>query len=318
MSGQVCTCDSPVKHLGLPNCTDLVGIPKRLIFVPTYKNDGTLNYIDTTTAAIDTEAYWNGLQYNTDESARYFPLAKDFESVEMPKGESVYEEFPSGRREYVRDGVRTFMGILPKTAIPLIGKLKSKGCAKHSVFIVDNLGNLIGYEKTLGMLYPLQMSDNTLNSIFQFATDTTVPKIEVRFEFAVSIADEKISFIKVEDIGISLFDQFSGKRDINIAQVTAERSTTGFAITIYEDYGDAKTKQPVEGLVTADFELYNDTDSLAVVITSATESTTVPGKYVFVIPAQTVTDNLTLSLSSSAPAKPFNDGTWEDLTISLD
>lgn len=317
MSGTICTCDSQVKHLGLPNCDKNIAIPRRLIFVPTYKNDGTLNYIDAETDAIGTSAYWDNLQYNTDETARYFPLSKDFESVEMAKADSVYEEFPSGRREFVRDGVRSFTGVLPNTAIPIIGKLKSKGCAKLSVFIIDNEGKLIGYEKTKGKLYPLQLADNTMNSIYQFATDTTVPKVMVSFEFDRAIADENISYILAEDIGIDLFTQFKGKMDINVVQV-GTGTTTGFTVDVYQDYGNAKKKIAVEGLVTADFSLYNDTDAASITITSATESTTVPGRYVFVVPSQTATDNATLSLAATTATKPYDDGTWEDVVISFD
>lgn len=316
MSGIICTCDTPVKNLGLPNCTDLIGIPKRLIFVPTYKNDGTLNFIETVGTTFNA-AFWDALQYNTDTTARYYPLPKDFEAVEMAKADSVYEEFPSGNMEFVRDGVRSFMGTLPKTAIPLIGKLKSKGCSKHSVFIVDNLGNLIGVEKTIGKLYPMQLNDNTLNSIFQFATDTTVPKIMVKFQFAQNIADEEISFINASDLGIDLFTDFSGKVDTNIVQV-GTGTTTEIVVDVYTDYGSAKSKIPVEGLVLADFYLYNATDSAEITPSSVVESTTVPGRYTFTFTAQTGTDLCRLSLNTTDAAKPYDDGTWADVVLNLD
>lgn len=317
MAAIICTCDSPVKNLGLPNCSDNVGIPKRLIFVPTYKTDGTLNFIATASDAITTAAFWNGLQYNADANSRYYPLASDFESVEMAKGDTVYQEFPSGRKEKVRDGVRTFMGQLPKVSAPLVGKLKSKGCSKMSVFIVDDEGKLVGIEKTTGNLYPMQLSDNTMNSIFQYATDTTVPFIPVEFEFAQNNADELISFIPAASIGVDLFTQFNGKMDTNIVQV-GTGSATGFTVDIFNDYGNAVTKLPIEDLVTASFSLYNDTTASSVTITSATESATVPGRYVFVIPSQTTTDDATLSLSTDTTALPFADGTWSAVTISFD
>lgn len=317
MSGIICTCSDPVKNLGLPNCDKNVAIPRRLIFVPTYKNDGTLNYIDTVTDAIETAAFWNGLQYNTDATARYYPLAKDFKAVEMAKAESIYEEFPDGSKEFVRDGVRSFMGTLPNTAVPLIGKLKSKGCSKMSVFIVDNEGKLVGIEKTIGKLYPMQLSDNTMNAIFQYATDTTVPKIMVQFEFAQNNQDELISYIPKASIAIDLFTQFNGKMDTNIVQVGVG-TATGFTFDVYQDYGNAVDRIAVEGLVTADFALYNDTDSASITPTSITESLTVPGRYVAVVPTQGATDNATLSLAATEAAKPYADGTWGDVTISFD
>ena len=315
MSGIICTCDSPVKNLGLPNCTDLIGIPRRLIFVPTFQNDGTLNYIETVGTTFNA-AFWNALQYNTDTTARYYPLAKDFEEVAMSKADTVYQEFASGNMELVKDGVRSFEGMLPKTAIPLIGKLKSKGCAKHSVYIIDHLGNIIGVEKTLGKLYPMQLNDNTLNSIFQFATDTTVPMIQVKFQFAQSIADEQISFIKSSDLGIDMFTQFNGKTDSNIVQVGTGTTTT-VVVDVYTDYGSAKNKIPVEGLVLADFVLYNVTDSATITPSSVVEDSVVPGRYTFTFTAETATDILRLTLSTSEAAKPYDDGTWPDVQLTL-
>lgn len=313
MSGIICTCDVAVKHLGLPGCTDQIGIPKRLIFVPTYKDSGALNYIDTTTFGF-TQTDWDGLQYNTDSSARYFPLPLDIESVEMKREESVYNTYPSGLKKFVRDGARSFMGILPSIAQQIIGKLKSKGCSKHSVFIVDNNGALVGVEKTIGKLYPMQLSDNSLSAIFDFATDTKNNEVIVKFEFAQNVADEQLSMIPASTVGIDLFTSFNGKIDTNIAQV-GTGTTTVIVVDIYTDYGTAKTKIPVEGLVAADLSLYNVTDSATTTISSLAESTTVPGRYTITVTAQTNTDIERLSLASTTAAKPYSDGTWSAVQL---
>jgi hypothetical protein len=312
MSGIICTCDVAVKHLGLPGCTDQIGIPKRLIFVPTYTDAGTLNYIDTTTFTFS-QVGWDALQYNTDSSARYFPLPLDIESVEMKREESVYNTYPSGLKKFVRDGVRSFMGIYPSIAAPIIGKLKSKGCSKHSVFIIDNNGALVGVEKTIGKLYPMQLSDNSLSAIFDFATDTKNNEVIVKFEFAQNVADEQLSIIPAETIGIDLFTTFNGKIDTNIVQV-GTGSTTVIVVDIYTDYGTAKTKIPVEGLVEADVQLYNVTDS-AVITKTFVESATVPGRYTITVTAQTNTDIERLSFLTTTAAKPYSDGTWADVQL---
>jgi hypothetical protein len=116
---------------------------------------------------------------------------------------------------------------------------------------------------------------------------------------------------------IDIMTQLGGKLDTNIKQLAAARSTTTFTVDLFLDYGTAVRRIPVENLVTADFSLYNDTDALSVVITSATEDPLVPGRYAFVIPAQTVTDLLTLSLASTAATKPFAYESWDDVSIAL-
>ena len=317
MSGIVCTCDSQVKHLGLPGCSAQIGIPKRLIWVPTFKTDGTLNYIDTSTAAIDTSAYWNGLQYNTDPSARYFPLPADIESVETDRSETVYQTFESGRKIKVRDGVRSFKGFYPEMATPMIDKLDSKGCAKHSIFIVDHYGNLVGEEKSSGKLYPLQIADNSMDAFFKFANDSTVSGVPIMLEFAQNVRDAKISYIPASEIGIDLFTQFNGKLDTSIAQVAANRGATTFQFDMYLDYGNVVKKKPVEDLVAADLLLYNVTDSASVTISTLVESTTVPGRYTVTFATQTVTDILRLSLNTSDVAKGYDGEQWEEVEIAL-
>ena len=56
----------------------------------------------------------------------------------------------------------------------------------------------------------------------------------------------------------------------------------------------AVNAQTFKGAVLADFDLYNDTATASVVITSVTESP--DGTYTFVIPAQTSADSMTLNL----------------------
>jgi hypothetical protein len=205
------------------------------------------------------------------------------------------------------------MGIYPSIAAPIIGKLKSKGCSKHSVFIIDNNGAIVGVEKTIGKLYPMQLSDNSLSAIFDFATDTKNNEVIVKFEFAQNVADEQLSMIPAETVGIDLFTTFNGKIDTNIVQV-GTGTTTVIVVDIYTDYGTAKTKIPVEGLVEADVQLYNVTDS-GVITKTFVESTTVPGRYTITVTAQTATDIERLSLLTTAAAKPYNDGTWADVQL---
>ena len=316
MSGLICECNEPVKNLGTVSCIDKFGKPLRLTFVPIYKDDGTENYIDTATAALD-QTYFDGLQYNTDTNQRFYPVPVDLKNVEMTKGDPVYEEFDDGTKQFVRFGARTFSAVMPDIAPVYIGKLNSKKCGKIGVYITSDTKNFGGIEKSKGKLYPMQLADSTLNNVWTFATGSTNEKGAIAFEFHSAILDEQFSWINKSDIGIDMLTQWKGKLDTNIVQV-GSGSATGFTVDVYSDFGTVNSKLPVEGLVTADFSLYNDTGSASITITSATESTTVPGRYVLVVPTQTTTDDATLSLSSSTAAKPFADGTWSDVVISFD
>lgn len=86
-------------------------------------------------------------------------------------------------------------------------------------------------------------------------------------------------------------------------------STTGFVAAVSLDY-DSWTAVPIEGMVLADFYLYNETTAAAITVTSVTEAPA--GTYTFVTPAQTSADVLTLTQSSTT-TKPF--GVTATITI---
>jgi len=318
MSGLICECNEPVKNLGLVNCIDKFGRFFRLTFVPIYKTDGTENYINAESDALDL-AYFNDLQYNADTNARYYPLPLNLKNVENSKGDPVYKTYDDDTKEFVRFGARSLKAILSGDVAPvLVGKINSKRCGKMGIFITSDTKNFGGIEKTKGKLYPIQLADHTLNALFNFANSAGNEEIMLAMDFDPSVLDEKFSWISSSDIGIDLITGWKGKVDTNIAQVAANRSTTTFKVDIYSDYGTAKKKLPVTGLVTADFSLYNLTDAASATLTSATEDTLVPGRYAFVIAsAQTNTDLLALSLAVTANAKPFEDASWSDVSIAL-
>jgi hypothetical protein len=96
--------------------------------------------------------------------------------------------------------------------------------------------------------------------------------------------------------GLVDFGTLEGLIDANIA--LSSITTTGFVATITTDYGTALTDGKVKGQLSADFSLYNDTDSASIPITTVTE--TADGVYTFVMPAQTASDDFTVSLLPSS------------------
>lgn len=314
MSGLICECNEPVKNLGTVNCIDKFGRPWRITFVPIYKEDGTENFIDTTSTL--NKAFFDALQYHVDTNSRYYPMPVDLKNVEMAKGDSVYEEFDDGSREFVRHGAWSFRALMRGIAPAYIGKINSKRCGKVGVLIISDTYNLGGYEKSKGKLYPLQLADSTLNAMLQFKTGSTNEGGMLEFEFINTILDEKFSWISSSSIGIDLNTQWTGKKDAHIEQV-GTGTTTSFVVDIYTDFGTVDRKIPVEGLVAADLVLYNVTDSGSVTISTCVESTTVPGRYTITFTAQTNTDILRLTLGTTDAGKPYDGADWSDVQITL-
>jgi hypothetical protein len=282
------------------------------------QQDGTENYIDLSSAALD-QTYFDALQYNTDPYGQVLPDACRSQEYRVPKGDAVYEDFDDGSKEFVRYGSRSLTGKIIGDVAPIyVGKINSKKCGKIGIYLTSDTQNFGGIERTKGKLYPMQLSPQTLNAMWDFGNGSSNGHIPLSMEFVNTILDEQFSWISKEDIGISLITQWNGKLDTNIEQLALNRSTTTFTVDISLDFGNAKTKLPVTGLVTADFTLTDLTTPGSITITSATESTTTPGRYAFVIPTTTVTHDLRLGLSSSTAAKPFDGGTWKNVIVSLD
>jgi len=291
----VCSCEVSFLNTGLPNCIPAYRVWKKLIIVPLTANDGTKNKIlssDTLNAA-----FFNGKINNVDSSKRWYPLPK-MKNVESTKADSILESFADQSQLFVAEGVRGFTGQLVNQSATFAGQLKAARCTDFGFYAIDGNGSLYGYTNNeTGVIYPIPVDKNTWNPIWTLPTDTTVEKVTLNFQFDATLQDEYIGQIVSSDItGINLLD-VSGLIDIFSEVVSC--STTALVVKMYNRYGSAFNKLPMEGLIIGDFfdtvggavgKLYNVTDSAAVTISSVTESP--DGTYTFAFTAQTVADVL--------------------------
>lgn len=285
-----CSCKYSLSNTGAPNCTPIQGVIKKLIIVPLKASDGSDNYIDLS-ATLD-EAYFSDLINEADKSKRWYPTP-EMKNVTSEKAESIFEEFEDGSRDFIKDGVRSFLGLMPKQSPQLLAQLQNWRCAKFGVFIVDNNRAIIGAEREEGKLFPIVVENASWNPVLMFGTDTSIQKIQLGFNFDVDEQDGDLRMIEYAEISPVNPLSFEGLLDVN--NVVSNISTTGFDVKYTTIYGSALEKEPVEGLLLADFSLFNVTDNLSVAITSVTEI--LAGKYTLVFPAQTSGDSLRLSVS---------------------
>jgi len=268
-----------------------MGVGVKLILVNLIANDSTKNVIDISSYT-GSQAEWDARINDSDGSKRYYPLPA-FKNVEDVKGDTIFETFNDTSNLFVQEGTRTYTGVMPNESPTLLGKMKEARCQKIGVYIVDDCGNLIGNISSDGAsLEPIPVDNNTWNPILVKATDTTVQKIQLSFEYSRLNKDEDLKMIAESESEIDLLT-LRGLLDVNAAAATSI-STTGFTTSLTYDYGTAVAAYDVKGLVLADFDLYNETSTSSVVISSVTESP--DGTYAFVIPAQTSSDVLTLNL----------------------
>jgi hypothetical protein len=305
-----CSCDEPLRNTGLPNCTSVLDIAKKLIIVRMADSTGTANAIDLT-GSLDS-AYFSGLINQSDETKRFFPTA-GFDNATLERGDPTSEGLDSGVEVFVRQGDLDASVSFIKVDSAYAGTIDDWKCQTNfGVFIIDDSGRIIGDKTTADELRPLKVDQNTWNARYVWPTGSTVPKVLLNFSFDRAVSDGDLGYIAPGDLdNVDPLD-FSGLLDIN-GTVVGTPTTTGFVMKITTDYGSALNPEPVTGLVLADFDLYNDTGAASVTPTSVTESPS--GTYTFVIPSQTSGDDMTLTLASGVTG--YDDTDLESATISI-
>ena len=241
-----CDCNAGLSNTGRPGCVPIWSVTSSLIVVPLYANDGTRNGIDLTTSV----PVWSDLVNEADASKRWFPLPA-FENVELPKADSQFEEAPSGRMAFLRQGKRSFSGELwQEDSTPtFLGKLEKSRCVDFGVFVVDVNGNLIG-SKEGDYLYPIPVDNASWNPTFMFATDSTVQKIMLGFDFDRLFNDSTMYMITVDEASQD-FTALNGLIDVNLANAAA--TTTEVTFDAQLDYGTAYNPILFTGATAGDF-----------------------------------------------------------------
>lgn len=246
-----CNCEAGLSNLGRPNCVPIQSVTSKLILVNMKATDGTANFIDLTT----TLPTWSTLINERDVSKRWIPTPL-FENVELPKADSQFEEANSGRIAYLRQGKRSFSGELwsDDSTPTLLGKLASGQCVDFGVYIVDVNGSLIGSKKGT-TLCPIPVDTPSWDPKFMFATDSTVQKIMVGFDFD-RLFDESTMYMITSEEADQNFNDLDGLVDVNFNNLVQNSPLAGdVTFDAQLDYGTAVTPLTFQGATATDFNL---------------------------------------------------------------
>ena len=257
-----CKCDSGLSNTGTPNCVTLQSVTSRLIMVPLEDATGARNFLDLTTAP--TVASITALINQSDATKRWFPLPV-FEKVELPKADSTFEEAPSGRKLFIKQGKRSFTGEIWNGSTQLLGKIQDNRCVEFGAYIVDVNGSLVG-SKEGNKLYPIPVDNQSFDAKMMYATDTTVQKIMVSFDFYRLFDESTLWLVTANELGGD-FNAFEGLLDVALTK--ASSTVTTLVVDALLDYGTALNPIKVLGLLVADFTLTNATTGVAIPITTA-------------------------------------------------
>jgi len=284
-----CNCENGLSNTGTPNCVPIQSVTSTMVMVAITANDGTLNGVDLNAPLPSFTALIN----EPDASKRWFPLPK-FENVELPKADSQFEEASSGRMVFLRQGKRSFTGELwaEDSSPTLLGKMQNNRCVEFGVYIIDVNGNLVGSQQG-GFLRPIPVDNPSFNPTYTFATDATVSKIMVAFDFNRLFDESTMYMITPTEAGIN-FNDLTGLIDVNFLNSIITSTSITFDAKL--DYGTAINKILFKGAVSADFLLTNNT-TVATVATTVVENS--DGNYTVSFIAQTTGDSLTLSIAKT-------------------
>jgi hypothetical protein len=278
-----------LSNTGRPNCVPIQSVTSKMIMVPLKDSTGADNYIDLSSAL----PTWSDLINEADASKRWFPLPV-FENVDLPKADSTFDEANSGRMVFIRQGKRSFAGELwaEDSSPTLLGKLQNNRCVDFGVYLIDVNGNLVGSKVGEG-LYPIPVDNPSFDPKLMFATDTTVQKIMVSFDFDRLFDESTMYMITPTEAGVN-FNTLEGLIDVNVTNAVKTSTTLTFDAVL--DYGTALNPIKFIGAVSADFDLQNLTTGLAVTVT-AVENT--DGNYTLTYTAPTTGNSMELTIAKT-------------------
>ncbi len=271
------------------NCDSNFKALRGIFAMSTFDADGEKNKVEAGTE-IDADFLADKLN-EADPLKRWYPLMP-IEAAAGERADPTLFTNPSGSIEFVKDGVKNLSFELRRRGAEFKGQIDACPCAELSFFGVDAAGKLRGLITGVNEnsdFFPIPIQPGSFYSKLVDATEENPEHLLVNFQWELTVKD---SLLRVYPTNLVTAELLSAKGLYDVFAAYSDISTLGFTADFSTLYTDGDKYKP-EGLLIADFDLHNDTDPADVVITSVTETS--PGVYVFVMPAQTALDSLTLT-----------------------
>ena len=267
------TCNS-LGNTGSISCPFLIDVIDRVILVPKFGSDGTENKI----AAGDlTKAILQGHFDNATALDRFYPTPS-MKNVSTERADPEYFEWEGGGKDFVREGVRAFTGMIPKGTPELEGRLNLWNGSQMGFYAIDKNGNFIYKDDGSGDYLPIPIDGGSLYVGFKWKTNSDPNMLAVAFDIKSTFKDSTLMYVEAADLdfdGTNTADVY-GLSEVAVT-VTAATATAG-TFTAKLDMNTA-----LSGLVLADIVLHNDTTDASVTATSLTESGVNAGTYSWVV-----------------------------------
>lgn len=309
---EACTCNNSLGNTGVPGCQPLFKVAKKELYIPIYDSTGALNKVDLSIEL--TQAVLDAHLNNADASKRWYPTPI-LENYTSERGESVFDEAPSGNKDFLKSGTRSESYEIRNQAGAYKGQLEKARCFEVGKLVVDVNNSLRGMFNSPtgdGYLYPIKIDNNSFDVNYNFQIDTSVNKLVVSYDYDQTQDDSLLRMISGASIPANLLAA-NGLLDI-YSEAAGTVTTTGFTLQLNTIFGDAAVPVPDTGLLIGDFAIAELSPVPgAVTITTVTETPALSGTYVFVIAAETIGD--VLEVTPSGDGKDYTNVIANTLTI---
>lgn len=298
-------CNGGLLNSGVDPCVETIGKIKGLIVQSKYGASGARNSIDLTATFGATQV--QALVQNAVQEARWIPWT-DFKNVDLPIGDTVFETAGNQEKDFVDQGLRSFVGELwTKKAHHVIGGLlKRMRCTEFVVFLVteDNqlVGSVDGYTDGLptgGLMYGIDVNAQSFDPKYMFKTDTATNKIMWAFDFKKPFKEENLYVLNGANLSTPVnFLELVGLRDVrlNVSNIVDGASLT-FDVNVASLFaGGLLPNGNVTGLTASNFALYNETSAAAITPITVTGGSVLGEPYSFDCASQTASDVIRLSM----------------------
>lgn len=305
-----CGCANSILNTGRPSYAKGQLQASKIWISYLFQEDGTRNFISAPSKAspID-DTVVDGLINNADPFQRIYPLG-EFQDQTDEKADTVFQEFNDGTRIKVRDGIRTFTGMLVDYGPEDLEYLDAWGCKQIGIYEIDRCGNLIGdVDPVTGNVHPIPIQRGSWDAMLMKGNNESAGMIQLSFQISKLFKD--VDYRGVQANSDYLASDLLSKIGLIQLKVDSQTvtSTTEFDISVVVASYRPWDKRPAAGLSTADFVVTNTTTSSTVTPSGVVEAP--DGTYTFTIPAQTTAD--VLKVSFVGDGKAFEDFTLDPI-----
>ena len=281
--------------MGTPNCVQTLKAVRRVIFQFRTDDNNVNNTIDLTATNWVTELK-DKISDDTNAYERLYPTPQ-VRNLTVERTDDVFEEAPDGQKYRIDGvgGVYQFNYMLwGSDAVPaVLAESERTGCTEMNIYLWDAACGFWGIKENLTdtTMRGIRMTVESFVKFMQFATDTTVTKIQQAFDLLQDENLGKLAVIPQSVHGLG-FDDLAPAISGTTVAVDMPTSTT-VQLSVRDNFGTAISANPITGLnVNTYFELFNVTTGAVTTLSTVTapvEAPALSGDYTLTLDAAATT-----------------------------